>query len=103
MNTQFKVFLLRLLSMSSNQHSLTTLHLNVTAPCHFRCSLTAEEIVRRYNLGEQAEADESTSILMLDVSELPQLQNSGIWSKLAPSAKGCFHLYQMRHDDIVIR
>lgn len=62
-----------------------------------RCSLKSEEIIRRYHLGSQAEADESTNILMLDTEDILRLQKCAIWPKLAPSAKGCFHLYHLTH------
>jgi len=60
-----------------------------------RCSLSSEEIQRRYNEGTQAEADETTRIMSVPVSEMSSLQTDqqSVWTELAPSAKGCISLY----------
>jgi len=67
--------------------------IDVTACC--RCSLSSEEIQRRYNEGTQAEADETTRIMLLPTSHIASLytDHRPVWDQLAPSAKGCMSLY----------
>ncbi|XP_046571099.1 uridine diphosphate glucose pyrophosphatase NUDT22-like [Haliotis rubra] len=62
-----------------------------------RCSLKSEEVVSRYQQGNQAEADESTSIKMLPLEDAVVLEtkNPDLWREMAPSGKGCFILYRL--------
>ncbi|KAK7504864.1 hypothetical protein BaRGS_00003892 [Batillaria attramentaria] len=64
-----------------------------------RCSLSRDEVLALYRQGSQAEADESTSIMLLPVSTVVtlQTQDPALWSTIAPSAKGCVILYKMCH------
>ncbi len=61
-----------------------------------RCSLTSDEVKSLYKEGSQLEADESTNILTLPMSDAADLQEKckDIWKSMAPSAKGCFTLYK---------
>lgn len=60
---------------------------------YVRCNLTSKEIQQLYNKGVHAEAEESTSIMFIPISDLPKLRAEAIWSQIAPSAKGCVLLY----------
>jgi len=62
-----------------------------------RCNLSSEEIQRRYNEGTQAEADETSHIMLLPASHVAGLQTDHrpVWAQLAPSAKGCLSLYML--------
>ena len=63
------------------------------------CSLTSDEVKKLYQEGTHAEADESTGLRTLSISEVLTLQDkTDIWKDLAPSAKGCITLYQKMMD-----
>ena len=62
----------------------------------FRCSLTSGQIKELYHKGEHAEAEESTAIHMIPISQVLRLhEDVALWNELAPSAKGCVILYQL--------
>lgn len=50
---------------------------------------------RRYKEGNQKEADETTSIMFVEMKDVLDLQLKDIWENMAPSAKGCVTLYQV--------
>lgn len=58
-----------------------------------RCTLTSNEIRDLYLQGIQAEADESTSIRLLPLSEVLNMTiEHEMWKCMAPSSKGCIGL-----------
>lgn len=60
-----------------------------------RCGLKSSEIADLYCKGSQCEADESTQIKLLSISEVLGLKekDNQLWNCLAPSAKGCIILF----------
>ncbi|KAL8564539.1 hypothetical protein ACOMHN_003297 [Nucella lapillus] len=64
-----------------------------------RCGVTKRQVLDCYNQGSQAEAEESTSIMLLPVSAVVSLQTKDphFWEQVAPSAKGCIILYKLCH------
>ncbi|XP_064603387.1 uridine diphosphate glucose pyrophosphatase NUDT22-like [Liolophura sinensis] len=60
------------------------------------CHLSAAEVAEGYHRGTQPEAEESTTIRLIPHTVALTLQESDkdLWSKLAPSAKGCLTLYR---------
>ena len=61
----------------------------------FRCSLDSAEVRRRYQEGNQAEAEETTNIMLVPMVDVLELQEKEVWPNMAPSAKGCVTLYQI--------
>lgn len=58
-----------------------------------RCTLTSKEIRDLYLKGSQAEADETTNIRLLPLSEVLQMTvDHELWKMMAPSCKGCISL-----------
>lgn len=64
-----------------------------------KCALSREEVLHLYSKGSQSEADESTNILFVPWSEIPNLDSSNpeLWKKMAPSAKGNLTVLCMAH------
>ncbi|XP_005105372.1 uridine diphosphate glucose pyrophosphatase NUDT22 [Aplysia californica] len=60
-----------------------------------RSTLTCDEVLARYNEGNQSEADESTNITFKPVNTIHNLQTEDpqFWSSMAPSAKGNITVY----------
>ncbi|KAI8480009.1 uridine diphosphate glucose pyrophosphatase NUDT22-like isoform X1 [Branchiostoma floridae x Branchiostoma belcheri] len=54
-----------------------------------RCSLTAEEVQARYQAGGQAEADESTGLVMFKLQDMLRMDflNPAVWRDLTPVAR----------------
>ena len=63
----------------------------------FRCSASSRDVLSLYREGNQAEADESTNIMLLPLNKVEHMEKEEpeVWKTLAPSAKGCIILYQL--------
>ncbi|XP_030855434.1 uridine diphosphate glucose pyrophosphatase NUDT22 [Strongylocentrotus purpuratus] len=57
-----------------------------------RCDLPAKEVKRLYQLGG-AEANESSSLKLVSIKDIPSLPSSPMWAEMCPSGKGCVLLY----------
>ena len=64
-----------------------------------RCSLSKNQVLELYQRGSHAEADESTSIMLLPTTTVVNMQSQdpALWAQVAPSAKGCILLYKLCH------
>ncbi|XP_041353324.1 uridine diphosphate glucose pyrophosphatase NUDT22-like [Gigantopelta aegis] len=60
-----------------------------------RCSRSSQEVLFLYRQGNQAEAEESTNIMLLPLNKVLDMEEKEpeMWKTLAPSAKGCIILY----------
>ena len=68
-------------------------YISHTYVCCYRTNLSSEQVTSLYNKGSQAEADETTNIMLLPHSQLSNIRQDKLWDSLAPNAKGCFLLY----------
>ena len=62
---------------------------------YFRCSMDSNTVKELYDKGDQEEADESTGIQFIPVSDIMHIHEKDIWKTLTPSAKGAIQLYQL--------
>ena len=64
-----------------------------------RCNLSKDKVLELYRQGSHAEADESTSIMLLPTMTVVNMQSQDpvLWAQVAPSAKGCILLYKLCH------
>ncbi|XP_025105769.1 nucleoside diphosphate-linked moiety X motif 22-like isoform X2 [Pomacea canaliculata] len=61
------------------------------------CSLSKDRVLALYRQGDHAEADESTNIMLVPLSQIITMEttNPTLWAQIAPSAKGCVILYKL--------
>ncbi|KAF6037588.1 NUDT22 [Bugula neritina] len=79
-----------LLGVALNKHS----HNRPSSEYLVRTELSGSEVTTLYNTGNQSEASESTQVHLVSHDQLMNMQQTNFWQDLAPSAKGCFLLYQ---------
>ncbi|XP_071795898.1 uridine diphosphate glucose pyrophosphatase NUDT22-like [Asterias amurensis] len=62
-----------------------------------KCTLHSSKVMELYKAGG-AEADESTGLKLVPLAEVMSLENTDMWKKMAPSAKGCVKMYTLMID-----